>query len=249
MSGQMARPLAGQISLWIQDQVRMAGAKGLVVGLSGGIDSAVVASLARMACGDNVLALLMPCHSDPASASDAMAVAKKIGVKTHTADLTAACDALVAQVPHAEGIELANVAPRLRMTALYCAAQTHGYLVAGTSNKTESMIGYFTKWGDGASDMRPIGNLYKYQVRRLAAELGIPQEIIEKQPTADLWLGQTDENEIGMAYDELDALLQALDAGKIGQHSPEAVQRVKKMIARSEHKRCAIPTFQPDGLL
>lgn len=245
MTENMARPLAGQISSWIQDQVRKAGAKGIVLGLSGGIDSAVVAALARIACGDKVLAFIMPCHSDPASAADAIAVAKKIGVKTHTADLTAVYDALINQLPSMEGIALANVPPRLRMTALYCAAQAYGYLVAGTSNKTETLIGYFTKWGDGASDLRPMGNLYKCQVKQLAIELAIPREIIEKPPTADLWPGQTDENEIGMTYDELDSILQALETGKLGDHPSEHVERVREMIARSEHKRQPIPTFQP----
>lgn len=244
MSDTLSRPLAGQISVWMQDRVREAGANGLVLGLSGGIDSAVAAALAKMACGDRVLGMIMPCHSDPRSAEDAQLVARKIGVKVHIADLTAAYDALVARVPNRGGIELTNIRPRLRMTALYCAAQTLGYLVVGTSNKTETMIGYFTKWGDGAADIRPIAGLYKRQVYELAGELDIPEEVIYKAPTADLWEGQTDEDEIGMTYAELEAVLQAIESGELAGVDPDKLARVRKMIAGSEHKRAPIPTFE-----
>lgn len=240
-----SRPLAGQISVWIQERVREANAKGLVFGLSGGIDSSVVAALAKMACGNNVLGMIMPCHSSPHSAADALTVARKLGIKTHVADLTAAYDALVPKIPHSEGIELTNVRPRLRMAALYCAAQSMNYLVAGTSNRTETMIGYFTKWGDGACDIQPIASLYKYQVYELAHELEIPEEVIAKPPTADLWEGQTDENEIGMTYAELDKILQAIDTGELASANPDSVAKVRRMIERSEHKRCPIPAFRP----
>lgn len=245
MSDTLTRPLAGQISVWIQNCVREANAKGLVFGLSGGIDSAVVAALAKMACGDNVLAMIMPCHSSPRSAEDATLVAKKLGVKTHVADLTTAYDSIVPRIPHGEGIELTNVRPRLRMAALYCAAQALGYLVVGTSNKTEAMIGYFTKWGDGACDIQPIANLYKHQVYDLARELDIPEGIINKAPTADLWEGQTDENEIGMTYDELDSILAGIERGELASFNTTSVDRVRRMMAASEHKRNSIPKFDP----
>ena len=245
MALDVARPLAGQISVWMQNQVKEAGAKGLVFGMSGGIDSSVVAVLSKMACGDKVLGMIMPCHSNPASAEDARLVARNFGIKTHFADLTATFDVLVPRIPHIEGFELTNVRPRLRMTALYCAAQALGYLVAGTSNKTEIDIGYYTKWGDGGSDLLPLGNFYKRQVYELAHELGMPQEIIDKAPTADLWEGQTDENEIGMTYDELDSILAALDSGEISGFDPDLVDRVRKLIADSDHKRFPIPRFQP----
>ncbi len=247
MSTDLNRPLAGQISVWIQDRVREANAKGLVLGMSGGIDSSVVAALAKMACGNNVLGLIMPCHSNPRSATDAQLVARKLGVKTHVADLTAAYDALVPRIPHAEGIELTNVRPRLRMAALYCTAQAMNYLVAGTSNKTETLIGYFTKWGDGACDIQPIAALYKHEVYALARELDMPEEIITKPPTADLWEGQTDENEIGMSYDDLDAILHGLETGELAGLNTSAVERVRRMMAITEHKRCPIPVFKPNG--
>ena len=246
MSETLSRPLAGQICVWMQNQVREAGAKGLVLGLSGGIDSSVVAALSKMACGDNVLGMVMPCHSDPKSAEHAQLVAKKLGVRTHVADLTAAYDSLLPCVPQSGGIELTNIRPRLRMTALYCAAQFLNYLVAGTSNKTETRIGYFTKWGDAAADIKPIAGLYKFQVVELARELGIPKQIITKSPTADLWEGQTDEDEIGMSYDDLDAILQAIESGRLADADPDKVERVRKMIAASEHKRRPIPAFEPE---
>ncbi len=243
MTSDLKRPLAGQISVWLQKQVREASAKGLVVGMSGGVDSSVVAALSRMACGDQVLGMIMPCHSSPQSAADANKAARKLGIRTHVADLTATFDALVPRLVHSNGIELTNIRPRLRMTALYCAAQSLGYLVAGTSNRTETLIGYFTKWGDNACDLQPLARLYKHQVYDLARELEIPQEIIDKSPTADLWDGQTDENEIGMSYDELDAILQGIESGVVSDLDPASVERVKKMVAASEHKRRPVPVF------
>ena len=130
------------------------------------------------------------------------------------------------------------------MTALYCAAQSLNYLVAGTSNKTERAIGYFTKWGDGASDILPIASLYKFQVVDLARELDIPSEIIEKAPTADLWAGQTDEDEIGLTYAELDSILQGIDTGNLADIDPDKVEKVRAMVAGSEHKRVCAPIFE-----
>jgi len=248
MTSELTRPLAGQISVWLQKQVREASAKGLVVGMSGGVDSSVVAALSKMACGDNVLGMIMPCHSSPESAADANKVARKLGIRTHVADLTATCDAIVPRLVHSNGIELTNIRPRLRMTALYCAAQSLGYLVVGTSNRTETLLGYFTKWGDNACDIQPLARLYKHQVYELARELGIPQEVIDKSPTADLWEGQTDENEIGLSYDELDAVLRGVESGAVSDLDPASVERVRRMMAESEHKRRPVPVFDVSHL-
>jgi NAD+ synthase len=237
--------LARRIAEWLRENVHQAGARGLVFGMSGGLDSSVVAGLAKAACGKDVLGLIMPCHSNPESTEDALKVARHFGVRTHIVDLTPAYDALVTAVPHQPGIATANVAPRLRMTALYCAAQSLGYLVCGTSNKTETLIGYFTKWGDSACDLQPLAGLYKYQVRELAKAIGVPQEIIEKPPSAGLWEGQTDEGEIGMSYSELDSILQAIEANDTSRCNPESVERVLKLIEASKHKRRPVPVFEP----
>lgn len=245
MNNRVSSKLAERIIDWLKRQVQSAGAKGLVLGMSGGVDSSVVAGLAKMACGDNVLGLIMPCHSDPQATADAQKVAATFGVETRVVDLGAAYDALVAVVPHKGGMDTANIPPRLRMTALYCAAQSKGYLVCGTSNKTETLIGYFTKWGDNACDLQPLAGLYKHQVYELAREIGVPEEIITKPPTAGLWEGQTDEAEIGMSYAELDTVLKAIESGDVSNCNPESVRRVREMIEASQHKRNPVPVFQP----
>jgi NAD+ synthase len=136
---------------------------------------------------------------------------------------------------------MANIKPRLRMAALYALAQTNSYLVAGTGNASELMVGYFTKYGDGGVDVEPLGNLYKWQVRGLAAELGVPQSIIDRPPSAGLWDGQTDEGELGMTYDELDAALVAISEGEAGDTEPTLLSRVERLIAASAHKRAMPP--------
>ncbi len=238
--------LAQRIANWLRYRVEAADARGLVFGMSGGLDSSVVAGLAKMACGDNVLGLIMPCHSSPEAAQDALRVAEHFGVRTHVTDLTPAYEALLAAVPHNKSrLAIANVAPRLRMTALYCAAQSNGYLVCGTSNKSERLVGYFTKWGDNACDLQPLAGLYKYQVYELASVLGVPEEIIQKPPTADLWTGQTDEDEIGMSYAELDTVLQSIETGNVQDCNPQSVERVLQMMESSQHKRSPVPIFEP----
>ncbi|MGQ9456217.1 MAG: NAD+ synthase [Armatimonadota bacterium] len=245
MNKSVSSSLVERIVDWLKHQVRDASAKGLVLGMSGGVDSSVVAGLAKMACGDDVLGLIMPCHSDPQATADAQSVAATFGIETRIVDLSTAYDALIAVVPHKGGMDTANIAPRLRMTALYCVAHSMGYLVCGTSNKTETLIGYFTKWGDNACDLQPLAGLYKHQVYELARNIGVPERIIAKPPTAGLWEGQTDEAEIGMSYAELDAVLQALESGDVSGCNHESVRRVRKMIEASQHKRSLVPVFQP----
>ena len=238
--------LAGRISLWIRKRVDDAGADGVVFGLSGGIDSSVVAALAKMAVGRKALGLILPCHSSPESAEHARIVARRFSIDTAAVDLTSVHDELLRQLPGGEGMALVNLRPRLRMTVLYYYANLYNRLVLGTSNRNETMVGYFTKWGDGAADLQPIGSLYKAQIRKLAKELAIPMEIMEKPPTADLWEGQTDEQELGLSYDDLDAILPAIESGKVSGLSPEKVARVKSLIAQSEHKRRPAPVFRDE---
>jgi NAD+ synthase len=227
-----------KIVFWIKEKVALCRTKGLVLGLSGGIDSCVAAALAKEALGrSKVLALLLPCHSHKSDLKDAKAVARKFGISTKVIDLTKVYDALVKILPPADRMTQANIRPRLRMIVLYYFARKLNYLVCGTSNKSEIMAGYFTKYGDGASDIIPLGDLYKTQVRKLARELKIPQAIIDKAPTAGLWPGQTDEAEMGISYPELDDILCCLEKGKRRVLPRKSVEKVKRMIKASVHKR------------
>jgi len=242
----MSENLQDRIGAWIREKVTEAGAAGIAVGLSGGIDSALVSVLAKMVLGKNVLGAIMPCNSNPLDAEHARLVAEKFNIETITLDLAQICREYLAVLPEGTDLARANLKPRLRMIALYFVANTRNYLVAGTGNKSERMIGYFTKHGDGGVDLMPIGNLCKCQVRQLAREVGVPPEIVEKPPSAGLWANQTDEGEIGMTYDELDGVLRALETGgDLGDFAAEKVAQVKRMMAASEHKRTAAGIFVP----
>lgn len=233
--------IADRISLWIRGRVEETGAEGVVGGMSGGIDSSTVAVLAKRAMGDKMLGLIMPCHSNPTTAEDARLVAARFGIKTEEVNLSPIFDLFVGTLPPGDKIPVGNLKPRLRMATLYYFANSLNYLVAGTGNKSELMVGYFTKYGDGGVDILPIGDLLKTQVREVARELGIPEEIIAKPPSAGLWEGQTDEGEMGITYEELDKILLAIESGDTSNCDPEALKRVRGMIAASEHKRKPIP--------
>jgi NAD+ synthase len=233
--------LANYISAWIKEKVREAGAEGIVLGLSGGVDSALTAALARKALGDKVLGLLMPCHSDPTDLEHGKLVAERFGLETTYVDLGPVFDRLRASLPRGDDMAVANLKPRLRMTTLYYFANSRNYLVAGTGNKSELTIGYSTKYGDGGVDILPLGDLLKSQVRELARELGVPQEIIAKPPSAGLWPGQTDEGEMGITYDELDRTISAIEKGDTSDFDEATLERVKAMMAASRHKRLPVP--------
>jgi NAD+ synthase len=237
--------LADDIAAWIRTTVHDAGAEGVVIGISGGIDSAVTAALAQRSLPGKVLGALLPCESDPRDAEDARLLASAFGIETIEIELTAAYRALEAVLPDASPLVSANVKPRLRMIALYYLAASRKCLVCGASNRSELAVGYFTKYGDGGADLMPIAGLLKFQVRNLARELGIPQRIIDKPPTAGLWPGQTDEGEMGLRYAQLDVALLALD-----RHDPSGVPapiltRVQQMMRASAHKRALPAIFQP----
>lgn len=227
-----------KIIVWIKKQVKQAQAKGIVLGLSGGVDSSVVAALAKEAVGKKrVLALILPCHSQIQDLQDAKLVANKLKVKIKMIDLSSIYDSLIVILPKAGSLAKANLKPRLRMLVLYYFSNKLNYLVCGTGNKSELMVGYFTKHGDGATDILPIGDLLKKQVRALAKELGIPRRIITKPPTAGLWSGQTDEGEMGITYPELDDILERIENKKKQVIAQNKVKRVKETIQGSEHKR------------
>jgi NAD+ synthase len=242
---------------WLRQRLNAAGARGFVVGLSGGVDSAVVARLCQLSAPGHVIAAILPCKGDPRDEADALQVADQFELPVLRVDLEPAHDALVdemrgamarldpqvaADARHDGGdaarVALGNVRPRLRMTALYFIANSLGYLVAGTGNRSELMIGYFTKHGDGGVDVLPIGHLLKGDVRGLAASLGVPKAIIDKPASAGLWLGQTDEAEIGFRYADLETYLTEGPEGV----SPALALRVERLIRANEHKRALPPT-------
>jgi NAD+ synthase len=242
---------------WLRQRLIAAGARGFAVGLSGGVDSAVVARLCQLAAPGHVAAAILPCKGDPRDEADALQVADAFDLRVVRVDLEPAYDVLIAELRgaltrldsevaadtrHDGGdtarVALGNVRPRLRMTALYFVANSLGYLVAGTGNRSELTIGYFTKHGDGGVDVLPIGHLLKGDVRGLAASLGVPKTIIDKPASAGLWLGQTDEVEMGFSYSDLEAYLTDGPEGV----SPALALRLERMIRATEHKRALPPT-------
>jgi len=235
-----------RIEAFIGSELKSAGLSKIVIGLSGGLDSAVVAFLcARAAGAENVSALFMPCRtSTPESVEHAEAVAEAAGITLERIEITAAVDALEEMLPTGGRVRRGNVMARVRMITIYDQSAKEGALVAGTGNRTESMLGYTTLHGDSACGFRPMAHLYKCQVRQLAAYLGVPEEVVRKPPSAELWQGQTDEGELGFSYDEADWLLfNMLDKNK-GDDALQAmgfklefIQRVKTLIDKSEFKR------------
>lgn len=225
---------------WMEDKVTKAKAKGIVLGLSGGLDSAVVAALSIRIFPQNTLAIIIPCHSLEADISDALDFINKYNISYKIIDLSKVYDPLIHLLNDKEKersfkLAEANIKPRLRMITLYYFANKLNYLVVGTGNKSELTIGYFTKYGDGGADILPLGNLFKSQVKELAEYLGIPKKIINKPPSAGLWEGQTDEEEIGISYEQLDKYLKT---GKLKNKIIE--KRIQDKITKNAHKR-AIP--------
>jgi NAD+ synthase len=203
-------PLARRILVgFLQDEIWKVGAKKAVLGLSGGIDSALVCHLAAEALGpENVYALCMPYKSsNPESEAHARLVAEASGVHYSVIEITPMVDAYFEGFPDADTIRRGNKMARERMTILFDQSALQGALVLGTSNKTELLLGYGTLYGDMASALNPIGDLYKTQVWQLSEEVGVARPVIDKQPSADLWAGQTDEQELGFSYREVDQLL------------------------------------------
>lgn len=227
---------------WIKSTVEDAGAKGVIYGLSGGIDSAVVAALCKKAFPNDTLGVIMPCYSNPVDEEHAQLVADALKLETKTVVLDDAFDTMKSVLGVQEcdpRLAVANIKSRLRMITLYYNAGVRGYLVAGTGNRSELTIGYFTKYGDGGVDLMPLTSFVKKEVRELAYALGIPEIVITKPPTAGLWENQTDEQEMGMSYEELDSYI-------LTGNGPEHIKnRVDGMYKRSAHKRIPVPKFVP----
>jgi NAD+ synthase len=236
--------LAQEIVDWLKVKLQEARARGFVIGLSGGIDSATTAALCVRAAPGEVLGVWLPCHSVSEDEVYARMAAEALDLPLTTVDLCAAYDALLASLPESTiRLASANVKPRLRMTALYYLAQANNYLVAGTGNRPELMVGFFTKWGDGGVDLEPLGELYKHEVRALGQTLGVPQPIIDRAPSPGLWPGQTDEGEMGITYAAIDAVLAAWQKGEEPDPPAAEIAKVRAMVARSEHKRAMPPSF------
>jgi NAD+ synthase len=180
---------------------------------------------------------VLPCHSQSQDKRDALRIARALGIRSKVIDLSQSYDTLLKMLPRASGLACANLKSRLRMPVLYYYANVFNYLVCGTGNKSELMVGYFTKYGDGGTDVLPIGGLLKKQVRVLAQQLGIPQDIIDKPPTAGLWLGQTDEQEMGLTYEQLDDVLERIEHKRVQQQPEKIVRKVMRMMQMSAHKR------------
>ena len=230
---------------WIGDKVTKAKAEGVIFGLSGGLDSAVVAALSIKIFPQNTLAIIIPCHSLEADINDALDFINIFNIPYKIIDLSKIYDSFIHLLNDKEKkksfkLAEANIKPRLRMTTLYYFANKLNYLVVGTGNKSELAIGYFTKYGDGGADILPLGNLLKSQIKEVAKYLGIPKKIINKPPSAGLWEGQTDEEEIGINYNQLDKYLRT---GKLNNKIIE--KKIQDKITKSAHKRTtsAIPSF------
>ena len=242
------------ITAFIRSQMDQTGFSRLVVGLSGGVDSAAVAYLAARAVGaDNLLAVRMPYRtSSEASETDALRVVENLGCRTERIEITPMVDPMLELVSGDDDASLnvrrGNVMARQRMIILYDRSAAFDALVIGTSNKTEALLGYGTLHGDMAAAMQPIGDLYKTQLRAVARELGVPEQVVVKPPSADLWPGQTDEGELGRSYDSLDRVLFALvdrrwtvERCVASGFARDLVDWVARRVARMEFKRQLAP--------
>lgn len=235
---------------FIRSETTRAGFDRAVVGLSGGVDSALTCTLAAEALGpENVLAVRMPySSSSPDSLEHAELVIEMTGVQKVTVPISDAVDVLLDGIPEDQQVRRGNIMARMRMIVLYDQSADFRGLVMGTGNKTELLLGYTTQFGDAASAINPLGDLYKTQVRQLAIEMGIPDVILEKPPSADLWIGQTDEGELGFTYEDVDRLLYLLVDRR---HSPDDcvevgfdrqfVESVVELVRRNHFKRVMPP--------
>ena len=227
---------------WLQQEVKKANCDGVVVGLSGGVDSSVVAAIAKKAFPKNSLGVYLPIGDMGVDLKDAKDVAKYLNIETMNVDLTASFEATKKVVKVNTKLANANIKPRLRMTALYAIAQDKKYLVLGTDNAAEWILGYFTKYGDGGVDLLPIIHMTKGEVLQLAETLNLPEAVWTKKPSAALWEGQTDEEELGFTYNEVDLFL------KHKTISEDVTKKIQHQIAITEHKRKNVPTPKPATL-
>lgn len=231
---------------WLRNQVEASHTNGILVGLSGGIDSSVVACLIKKAFPSNSIGVILPCKSNDKDKADAVAVAKACDLDYIEVELSEAHASIFNKVNDALGdrgekrrLTDANLRARLRMSTLYAVGNDLGYLVAGTDNAAELLTGYFTKYGDGGVDILPLAHLTKREVFEWAKHLGVPQSVIDRQPSAGLWEGQTDESEMGVTYDAIDNYIEGKPV------SDEDKQIIERMNRVTEHKRVMPPMPAP----
>ena len=245
---------------WIRTKVKNADVEGAVIGLSGGIDSSVTSLLCKKAFPNNTLGLIMPCQSSPEDRVDAVKHAEKFKIKYKEINLTEVYEQFLESINKNDEeikldkiinnknineekqslkLALANMKPRLRMILLYYYSNLNNYLVVGTDNRSELKLGYFTKYGDGGIDIAPLGNLLKLEVRGLAREMNIDQKIITKAPSAGLWENQSDQDEIGLSYREIDNYL------AYGEGDEKTAEIIESISTKNSHKlqMPAIPDF------
>ncbi len=244
---------AARIIDFIKKIIHDSRTQGIMVGLSGGIDSALTAALCVQAVNkENVLALILPCHSIEADLNDAKLVTEHLGINYYVIDLTKSFDVFLKALlrdQKANKLAEANLKPRMRMCSLYFYANQLNYLVAGTGNKSEDEIGYFTKYGDGGADFLPIQHLYKHEVRELAKFLKLPQKIIDRKPSAGLWEGQTDEDEISqqlgfsVSYNELSEMIENIINSDYNTEDPK-YQKVVELRQKNRHKLVPPPALK-----
>ena len=245
-----AEDVKRRITWFIRDYVEKSGAEGVVIGLSGGLDSSTAAALSALALGGGrVLGLIMPESEtyNPRDIEHAHLVAERFGIPVKEIDLTPILEAFWNALPiydPEDRVSNGNVKARVRMVCLYYHANRMNRLVCGTSDKSEVMVGYFTKWGDGASDIAPLIDLYKTQVRQLARHIGVPAEIVEKPSAPNLWPGQLAEDELGISYETLDLILYGLEhfmtPREIAREANVPLELVENVLRRwraNEHKR------------
>lgn len=243
---------SGRIQRFVSDYLKSSGARGLVIGLSGGLDSAAALQLCVKAVGaKKVLGLVLPTKSTPESdVSDATEHASVLGVECKLIPIDALVEGYAKLLPDADEKARGNLTARIRMGIMYYFAASRNSLVVGTSDRSEFLIGYFAKWGDGGSDLAPLAGLYKTQVRELAKHIGVPQKIIEKKSSPRLWPGQLAEEELGMSYETIDPILVCLVDKKMTPRQTtkklslplNTISKVQSMVEKSAHKR-SMPPF------
>lgn len=243
------KKLIEEIVQWLRQQVENSHSKGLLVGVSGGVDSAVVANLIKLACPNNSLGVILPIHSSQNSVNDGKILIEQCKIESvtldmsdeHTSILNKAMQELknvgIYKEPYLQMTD-ANLRARMRMSALYALANNLGYMVVGTDNADETYTGYFTKYGDGGVDILPLKEIFKSEVYKMGEILGVPESILKKAPSADLWANQTDEKEMGVSYPTIEKYIKGEKV------SAEDEKIILNLHNKSEHKRVALPYYK-----